>query len=1397
MNFAEGVHEENRRLRRAMRDMVALSSLPAIWVGLGLDGIARSLADVLLNTLSLEFVFVRLEGGSRDDVVEVCRSSVQPAVRDIEAIRAELAAQLSTGQLSAPSTIINPFGDGMLRVAVTRFGMGDDTGVLIAGSSRPEFPTDTDRALLGVGAHQTAIVVQRRRAEESMRERQEWLHVTLASIGDAVIATDMAGCVSFLNVVAEKLTGWASESARGRPLEDVFRLVNDKTRRPAENPVQRVLKRGVVLEPTNDNILIARDGTERPIDESAAPIRDAAGKIIGVVVVFRDATIQREAENRLRNSEALKSAVLDSALDCIITMDHEGNVVEFNPAAEHTFGFKREDVLGRKLSELIIPTAYRDRHQRKLAECVATGEGSLLGTRVEYPALCADGSEIPVELAITRMPTDGPPLFTAHLRDISDRVRINRHRNLRLAVAQILATAPNVAEPARELLRTVCECLGWDAGFYWTRERDSEALACIAHWHRADIDISRFVANTHARSFRRGEGLPGSAWEARIPVSLPDVTQADNFPRAAVAREDGLHGAFACPLIAGSRTVGVIEFFSRRIREPDAPMLETMAIVAGLIAHFADRIQAEETIRENQARLDLALQAADLGHWEFDLADGPAFRNRRHDEIFGYNHVLPEWTYRTFLDHVLPEDRAAVDAKFQHAVSSGEQWDCECRILRADAAVRWIWVKGRAFHFGGTTGQRMAGTLADITDRKILDEELRDTRSRLDAALEAGAIVTWTWDIRNNRLFASERLARLFGLDPSDAAGGHLDNYIDSIHPDDRPRVVDALRRSVATGEDYEADYRIQQKDGSVVWVVARGRAERDGSGNPIRMPGVLVDITERKRLEEELHLRVEQLAQADRRKEELLASLRESEEKLRLLADTIPQLAWMAHADGQVFWFNRRWYEYTGTSLDQMERFGWESVLEPAMRATVSERWNASLVSGIPFEMVFPIKRADGQFRPFLTRVNPLHHPDGSILYWCGTNTDVSDIKRMEDALRETDRRKDEFLATLAHELRNPLAPICMSLQILKMPNVDEDTLQKTKHVMERQVNQLIRLVDDLLDVSRVMRGKIELRREPVELATIVARAVETAQPLIQMHEHELQVAVPSDSLLIEVDPVRLSQAISNLLANAAKYTEPGGMIWVSAQQDGEDAVLRIRDNGVGIAPHMISQVFELFVQVDHRTTRSHGGLGIGLTLAKNLVEMHHGTIEAYSAGPGQGAEFIIRLPLMHNDAVARYPDRNVELLPAVDESRFRLLVVDDNKDVATALATLLRLQGHDVQVVHDGQTALEVARAFRPALVFLDIGMPGMDGYEVARRLRSMHDLENCVLVAVTGWGQQEDRRRSAAAGFDYHLIKPLAAEVLQEMLSALTTGKKPPTRGGSTTESAAADSTSPRLQ
>jgi signal transduction histidine kinase len=374
---------------------------------------------------------------------------------------------------------------------------------------------------------------------------------------------------------------------------------------------------------------------------------------------------------------------------------------------------------------------------------------------------------------------------------------------------------------------------------------------------------------------------------------------------------------------------------------------------------------------------------------------------------------------------------------------------------------------------------------------------------------------------------------------------------------------------------------------------------------------------------------------------------------------------------------------------------------------------------------------------------------------------------RRVEEELRKANRCKDEFLATLAHELRNPLAPIRNSLHILRLAGLDNAATEHVREMLERQVNHLIRLVDDLLEVSRITVGRIELRTEPVELAGVIASALETSKPLIDAARHQLDLKLPAEPLTPIADSVRLSQVLSNLLNNAAKYTQDGGQIWLTARREGSSAVVSVRDSGEGIPLEMLPRLFELFTQIDRTIGRAKGGLGIGLSLARTLVEAHGGTIEARSEGPGRGSEFIVRLPLA--DAAVRAPSS-----PACNDTptglaRRRILVVDDNRDAAESLAMLLRHASAEVRTVFDGAAALEEIPSFRPDVILLDIGMPEMDGHEVARRLRALPEGRDVLLIALTGWGQDDDCRRSCEAGFDHHLVKPVELSVLNELLVA----------------------------
>jgi PAS domain S-box-containing protein len=396
---------------------------------------------------------------------------------------------------------------------------------------------------------------------------------------------------------------------------------------------------------------------------------------------------------------------------------------------------------------------------------------------------------------------------------------------------------------------------------------------------------------------------------------------------------------------------------------------------------------------------------------------------------------------------------------------------------------------------------------------------------------------------------------------------------------------------------------------------------------------------------------------------------------------------------------------------------------------------------------------------------VTPLLDEDGNLQGFAKILRDITERKRMEEELAEANQRKDEFLAMLAHELRNPLAPIQNVLQIFKQETADKPNLQVASGMVERALGRITRIVDDLLDVSRITKGKIELRKERMTLQRAVEQAIESVQPLIESRRHQLSVSMPPEEVWLEVDPVRMDQILTNLLTNAAKYTEPGGKIWINAERLGNDCVLTVKDSGIGISPEMLPRIFELFVQVDHSIDRAQGGLGIGLTLVKRLVEMHGGAVEAHSGGIGEGSEIVVHMRVVP-EYLGHKPE-DIQTHHSTKQKALRILVVDDNIDTADSMAMLLRLAGHEVTTENTGPKGLHTALTEKPEVVLMDIGLPGMDGCQVAQRIREHPELTSMQLIAISGYGQEADQRRCQQAGFDHHLVKPVDPVKLEELL------------------------------
>jgi signal transduction histidine kinase/DNA-binding response OmpR family regulator len=528
-------------------------------------------------------------------------------------------------------------------------------------------------------------------------------------------------------------------------------------------------------------------------------------------------------------------------------------------------------------------------------------------------------------------------------------------------------------------------------------------------------------------------------------------------------------------------------------------------------------------------------------------------------------------------------------------------------------------------------------------------------------------------------------------------------------------------------------------------------------------------EVAERRRTQEELSVLAQELEERvvlrTSELEQANSALRASEERFQLALKNSRIFVYTTDRDLRCTWVSDQstdsaWRPILGSRDD--------GVVPPEQAKPLRELKERVLETGVGERAVFSFE-IEGRRLHYDLTVEPFLDDRGVRAGVAIAVMDLTDLKQAESALREADRRKDEFLATLAHELRNPLAPIRNAIQVLHLKASTLEDWHSAADVIDRQSRQMTHLVDDLLDISRITRGKLALRMQPVKLREVIEGAIETSRPLIGARGHQLKVDIPEEDLILNGDLTRLSQILSNLLNNAAKFTEPGGTISLAAKCDSGEVLIAVKDNGIGIPAQVLPCVFQMFAQFDGHLDRSQGGLGIGLQLVKSLVEMHGGTIEATSAGAGKGSEFVVRLPLMANSAVNAVCPPVAAEAPAT--GRLRVLIVDDNQDNVESLRLLLVLMGHDVRVALEGIEGISVAEEFRPDVVLLDIGMPNLDGHEVCRRIRAHDWGRSMVLIAQTGWGQEEDRRRTQAAGFDCHLVKPINHADLTEMLAKIS--------------------------
>lgn len=1239
-------------------------------------------------------------------------------------------------------------------------------------------------------------VLEAQKQQASLFAEREQLDVTLGSIADAVMTVDSVHRVLQWNTAATTLTGQLVETARGRPLEEVLVLRDEITREPVIAPIEKVIATGRAQGIEEPVLLVREDGVEQAVVVRCTPVRDQSGDVTGVVTVLKPRLIEQQAEQaRLERTRliALRADVgmlitrvgqTDRQLDqCVKQVHSQLDALGVGLWVDNASSWQLELRASSTSGEWKLPTAVRLADSKSVIARAATLRKKLQ-SRAEaddvdgtvaakpdqpspqfvaaYPLQIEDRliGVLAVYAAspLSELTFDELELLAAKLTQFIERRRIEEARNQSEELFRTLSNSiPQLAWMARP-----------DGYIFWYNERWFEYTGTTVEqmsgwgWHSVhDPRELPHVVESLNRSFATGE-----PWEDTFPIRRHDGEFRWHLSRMLPVRDE--HGQIR--LWFGTNTdITEQRDAEQRVRESEGRLrrvIDSVLAFVGIIAPDGTLIEANRT----------PLLAADLSR----------------DDVLGRKF----WDCQWWSDN--DAVRQQLERDFERAVT-GEviRHDVEMRVsddkrLTIDLMMQPVFEEDRLL-FVIPSG-------VDITDRKHFEQELAASweflRSSLDGLSSQIAVVD-----ESGMILAVNQAWREF----ADASGlGHPEhgvgqNYLDICipeitddHTDAETPVAGILGVLEGRAQSFTMEYARHAANAERWFQV---RANRYASGESVRVVISHEDITSRVQSEESTRIWSEQ----QQGLATLAGNLSAAQDVLEILDVVTAGARELLQARAAE---TRRLHDVSQTgdlrAIDDVETDDvapirpseWDALREQVCQtnrpmrvtpdgdvASTPDEAGAKPSTDQPFGwLAAPLIGHDGRNMGLIELQEKLAGPftsdDEAILVQLAQMASVSlERARLHEEIRESDRRKDQFLAMLAHELRNPLSALTSGTQLIALLPNDAAQVAETADLILRQCGQLKQLVDDLLDVSRISRGKLHLQLNRCCLQAIMRQAVETASPLCEASNHELIVSMPDELLHVTGDAVRLAQVVSNLLINAAKYTSPGGRVELTLVAEQDEGVITVKDNGIGIPAEKMDEIFELFAQVDASHTRSQGGLGIGLTLAKTLVDLHEGQISVSSAGINQGSTFTVRLPLLEIPAEPTSPEVTSPE-PGDSPAPRRILVVDDNRAAVHLLEKLLRSLGQTVETAGDGGSALSLISKFQPELVISDIGMPDMSGYELARRIREQEAVERPVLVALTGYGQETDRAAALEAGFDEHLTKPVSLSQLVALLQWHTT-------------------------